>query len=137
MSALSDINEQLMVLKGLTRTTGCLHEAQITQMKLWPVFLFPKIKYEIRIDQEKKSIEYHLTFASKAPKSLQEKLAELDRSLQWLLGLEWQLKVSVGGKSVYKGTRSIAKVNQAEQKAYQPFISAIDKYIDKNWKDKK
>ena len=129
----SDTQGQLMILKGLTRTTGVLHEAQIIQLKYWAVFLFPKVKFEIRIDQDTRSVEYDFLFSGKSPSKLNEKLVSLEECLQWLLGTEWLLTVLAKGKRVYRGTRKIAAAKKAETKAYKSFIEAIDNYVERDF----
>ncbi len=138
MSIQNNITEQLVSLKALTRATGCLHEAQLLQLRMWPYFLYPKvkIKYELRIDQDSKTVEYALKFPGKAPSDLKQKGQELEEVFQWLLGVEWLLKLSVGPKVVFKGTRRVSEIKVAEKKAYSPFTKAINEYMDRDWSKK-
>ena len=129
----NDICEQLMVLKGLTRTTGVLHEAQIQQLRMWPHFMFPKLKHELRVNLDTKTIEYSLKFSGKMPAKIQEKLKDLEAGIAWLLGGEWALKVFVGSTAIFKGARKIRSVVATEKKAQAPYISCIDTYMRKDW----
>jgi hypothetical protein len=128
MSSLNDLTEQLLSLRALTRITGALHEAQILQLKLWPFVLYPKIKYELRINQDTKTIEYLMQIKGK----VEHKFEEFEEGVQWLLGPEWLLKVSVNGKSAFKGTRRIKEIEAAEKRTYTPFIKCVNEYVGKN-----
>jgi len=130
------IVEQLVMLRNLTRLTGGIHEAQLFQLKLWPFLLYPKIKvkYELRIDQDKKIVEYLLHFPSKtAPKGIAKKLESLELDMQWLLGSEWILKVSVEKRGIFSGSRRVEPLINAEKKSYGPFIKAINEYVGRSW----
>ena len=131
MSTINNTTEQLMALKALTRTTGCLHEAQILQFKLWPFVLYPKIKvkYELQIDQDGKAVTYLLKFPGKVPASLPEQLKGLEEAVQWLVGAEWLLTVKVGSKRVFQGERRVESVDSAEKKAYAPFVKCVNEYV--------
>lgn len=139
MSTLNNTTEQLMALKALTRTTGVLHEGQILQLKIWPFLLYSQkeISYELRVDLDRKVVEYLLQFKGKVPVKIKDRVASLENDLHWLLGSEWLLKASANGKSVFTGTRKIDEVETAEKKAYTPYIDCINDYLDREWGGKK
>jgi len=128
----NNTTEQLLVLKALTRSTGCLHEGQILQLKMWTYLLYPKVKvkYEIQIDQTLKSVKYLLSYPRKVPAGLAGKSAELEKDFHWLLGDEWLLEIVANSKRVFRGTRQIKAGQDAQKKVYTPFIKAVDEYAD-------
>ncbi len=96
MKKTTGIQEQLVVLRGMTAQTGVLHEAQLFQLRLWPHALFDKISNaEIRIDQEKYTIEYVFTWKIKGKKTadFKRRAKYLGKSIHWLLGDHWQVTV--------------------------------------------
>lgn len=90
------IREQLLLLRDLTRRTGVLHEAQLLNLKLWPLVIFPKASNSvIRIDPEKYTVEYTLTWKIKGKKDadFKKRAKLLGKSVRWLLGDYWQVTV--------------------------------------------
>jgi len=53
----NESEEQLLLLRDLTKRLGVIHEAQKLQLQYYPVVLFQKAKsFESRIDLEKKDV---------------------------------------------------------------------------------
>jgi hypothetical protein len=63
--------QQLQALKMATLTTGALHEAQILQLKNYPLTLPSVVSASVAIDTDRKIVAYSLTVKSK--KSLNSK----------------------------------------------------------------
>jgi hypothetical protein len=107
-----------MLLRGLTASTGVMHEAQKLQLKNWGAVAFQGVGgWVSNIDITRKTVLYSITSTRKtAPKDLPKYVAALDRSIHWLLGGDWALNVKINGKSVYKGSREKAN-EQREQRS--------------------
>lgn len=98
--------EQLLVLRGLTETTGALHEAQVFNLKMWGRLAAPHAKsVELAIEMDEKIVEFRLIEAKKAPKNLKDLLGGLDRSVKFLLGDKWKVVVVKGDKILFTGDR--------------------------------
>jgi len=82
------IYSQLMLLKEATNRFGSLHEAQLLQLKMYPVLLNGVLKSETHIDVEKKMVFFKLTKVkgfklSKHNKEVIQKIIDWTRSLLW------------------------------------------------------
>jgi hypothetical protein len=82
------IFEQLMLLKEATVRFGSLHEAQVLQLKMYPLLLPGVKKAETHIDIEKKLIYYKITESNKfrmtkKNKTIIEKIVFWTKSLLW------------------------------------------------------
>lgn len=100
-----------MVLRGLTASTGALHEAQKTQLQYWGALAFGRTGWETHVDMENRTVTYKvvkLPTGRMAVKKQALLVAGLDRSVHWLLGPEWALQVREGKKIVYNGSREVA-----------------------------
>lgn len=112
--------QQIEMLKELTRTTGALHEAQVLNLKLWPLCVFDMASTsEFTWDPELKSVTFTMSMPKKAktPKLsvLKERVTILNKWVQALLGDEWMIHVKLAGKT-YNGSRKI-NVNRADPNA--------------------
>lgn len=108
---------QLGILRGLTRTTGVLHEAQVLQLKMWPRLAIPHAEStEFGWDPINRTIEFRARVArgQKPPRDLVKRLKGLDRSVKSLLGTDVVVRVKAGtsvlftsaGKKEKKGVRN-------------------------------
>lgn len=52
--------EQLLALKGMTLAMGCLHEAQVLQLKSYPILLPNVKKWDVEVDPDKHLVTYNL-----------------------------------------------------------------------------
>ena len=93
--------EQLMSLKVLTRETGILHDAQVFQLKLWPLVMTHAIKSEFTADFDFKDLIFNLETQGKAPTKFTKRLRLLCTYTQNLLGDDWSVTVKVKGKPVF------------------------------------
>lgn len=122
---MSSVWEQLMTLRGMTESTGAIHEAQILQLKYWIRLAVPHaVKYadmEISVPDEDgtndKIVRYHvqlpdpqkkwlgLKVEDGAPKNFSELLQGLIRSVHDLLGPDWKVEIYNGDKILLNGPR--------------------------------
>lgn len=110
--------QQLQMLREMTRMTGALHEAQVLQLKMWPLMLFPWVSIkgvEFTWSVEQKVVTYTLSTmpGRKAnEKQLQERTGVLNEWLHELLGDEWRVAVTIKGKTA-KAIHGTRKINAA------------------------
>lgn len=103
--------EQLMLLRDLTRRTGAIHDAQVFQMKWWPMMLFTHAKKcEAQVDVEKQQVDYIiLTTDGKAPSDMEERMKALCEWTHWLLGDEYVVRVKERKKMLHRSGARITK----------------------------
>lgn len=104
------IKEQLGQLKALTERFGTLHEAQLLQIRNYPL-LIPGIKTaETTIDMEKKIINYKCKSNPKKKfRKTKQVMSFLDHIYEWCKYVSWSdvtLEVKVDGKDIFD-SRSI------------------------------
>lgn len=110
--------QQLQMLREMTRLTGALHEAQVLQLKMWPLVLFQWVSptgVEFTWSADQKVVAYTLAVMPGRKvneKQLQERTAVLNGWLHELLGDEWRVEVTTKGKTA-KATHGTRKVNAA------------------------
>ena len=97
---------QILLLRKMTDLTGVLHEAQVQQLKIWPLLAVPNASSsEFTWDPDMKVVEFVLRLNPKAPFLTADetlmRLQGLDRSVKQMLGDGWHITVSFGKKSVY------------------------------------
>lgn len=117
---LSDVEKALAAAKGLTKATGALHEAQLFQLKCWGAAAFHGSGWRADVDTDGCVVTYHVAFlpktSRKQTKTWWKKMFEgLNRSLHWLLGDNWQLRVVVADNLVFEG--EFTKPSANEQRA--------------------
>ncbi len=105
--------QQLQMLKEQTRLTGGLHDAQVLQLKMWPLVVFDTaLGSSFTWDPDTKIVTFTITHPNtKAKKKLpleywKQRVAVLNGWVQTLLGDEWVIRVKVGDKT-YAGNRSL------------------------------
>jgi hypothetical protein len=104
-----DQESQLLMLKDLTKRMGVLHEAQVLQLKMWPLTLFTHAKKtEERVNLETKEIDFDiLQTKGKKPTDLKERFEALDKWTRWLLGDDWVVRVRERGKVIFRKGRTV------------------------------
>jgi hypothetical protein len=107
----TDWEKQLMDLRALTATTGVVHEAQLFQITNWGAIAFGFTKWTANVDIETQTVIFDLE-KKKHPKTLAKFVAGLDRSIHWLFGPEWGLRVKEGTRVLYEGQRKRKSVNE-------------------------
>lgn len=82
-----------MILKDMTRRMSVLHEAQVLQLKWYPMVIFQNAtSVELTVDIEGKEI--HFFVKTKQADLKDKKLCEqLDKYVKWLLGDDWFIRV--------------------------------------------
>lgn len=119
--------EQLMALRALTSTTGIIHEAQRLQIKQWGALAFQHVgagNWEAVVDTDGHIVTYKILKTKRAPKNFPKYVAALDRSIHWLFGDEWSLRIQEGRKFIYTGERLVSaetKVNEQRKKLVEAF----------------
>jgi hypothetical protein len=108
--------EQLMLLRGMTQTTGALHDAQVLQLKYWPKLVAGDCALESRVDTFKKVVIYAFktSLFKRLPKNFDVACHNLSKWTQVLLGSEWSVNVVVNEKQLYYFAPEIVKVNESE-----------------------
>lgn len=110
----SSWKDQLLSLKDVTERTGTMHDAQVLQLKMWGGIAFGGLDWEAKVDPADKSVLYDI--ASKIPprrvKDMANVVAALERSVHWLFGDHWLLKVRNNDNLLYEGKRVLPDVNE-------------------------
>ncbi len=113
------MEERLAYARGLTRTTGVVHDIQLYQMKRYPYLADPDLRpgdpknptksgVEIRLDSEKKVLEYRLVSGPRAraarlkTKRYRKGMEAVAGWVRMLLGDEWSVEISVDGQAIYQ-----------------------------------
>lgn len=95
--------EQLMLLKSVTLRTGAIHEAQVLQLKAWPLLMDGVLKSVARVDVDNKRVVFNMTTTDLFNNSELSKkmLAEIDRWTKILLWDETRVMFKSNKKIVY------------------------------------
>lgn len=96
--------EQLLLLRDITARLGVLHEAQVLQLKMWPLVLFGNVKKcEQHVNIEGKVIEYHiLQTKGRYPNDKQARFDAMADWTHWLLGSDWIVRIKERGKLIFR-----------------------------------
>jgi hypothetical protein len=95
--------EQLVQLKFLTRVTGILHEAQVYQLKMWPLMLTHAMKSDVVFDYEGSIVIFNLLKTEgNPPENIESRFLELARYTKFLLGDEYSVVVKDNGKQIFR-----------------------------------
>jgi hypothetical protein len=103
------LETQMMLLRGMTKNTGILHEAQVTQFKAWPIVLLSHAKSStFYFDWENKNVIYDISVAGRGKKKeIDRAFPLLDHWTKTLLGAEYQVVVKFNGVQKWCGLRKI------------------------------
>jgi hypothetical protein len=105
-----DRKEQLIFLRDLLvaqarkDAAACvLHEAQVLQLKLWPVVVYPHVdrKHEFTVDFYKKLVKFKLKAVERAPTKMMHRGNQLLEWVRFLLGKDWKIEVLIDGERAY------------------------------------
>lgn len=93
-----------MMLRDLTNRLGALHEAQVLQLKMWPLVLFQHVKKcEERVNIEAREIDFVLLQTKgEVPKDFKKRCMTLAEWTKWLLGGDWVVRVKLRDKLVFR-----------------------------------
>lgn len=107
MSAPEKLSPELMQLRDLTRRTGILHDAQVTNLKYWPYVLFEISDHQILPDDLRRVLTFNLKFTKKKPKNIKDLSRTLESWCWAILGEEYQIRVrdARSGLYLYHGSR--------------------------------
>lgn len=110
---------QFEMLREMTRSTGVLVEAQLRQLKLWPMVLFSEcMTAESRVDFSKKTVSFLVSYPSGAEKLpfevFKERNGYLGAWVQELLGEEWAVDVVVESGSTSMEMTVARKIKSVE-----------------------
>lgn len=107
-----EFTEQLLLLRSMTERTGILHEAQILQLKMYPIAMIETSKSaEIKINVEGKTVDFHLKMDKSKNPELEKQCERVSEAVKWLLGPDWLVRLKVRDKTIYRGARTIGKAN--------------------------
>jgi len=97
-----DWSAQLVMLRGMTKRLGVLHEAQCLQLRLWPFSIDPTLeKSEAKVDLESKRVDFVWTGSTlKVNKKYQTRLKALKDNVKFLLGDDWSITVTLDGAAI-------------------------------------
>jgi hypothetical protein len=97
------VKDQLFYLKGLTEQLGVVHEAQLLQIRNYPL-LIPNIKKaETELNIDTKTIVYKCQSEGRFKKTKQTKLA-ISKIQEWIRYVVWNetiIIIQVDGKEIY------------------------------------
>jgi hypothetical protein len=108
-------------LRALTQMTGCIYEAQMLQLKYWPLILFPCSQHAIEYNNQERTLTIVMRLNAKLPAADELKL-RVKKFQQWcwaLLGDDWSIRLRYregkGGKSkeLHHGRRRIPLQKEA------------------------
>ncbi len=107
MSKSFNIKQQLAYLKGITVTTGGIHDAQALQLKNYPLVIDGVKSAKTKVDSDHKLVHYELTFdkgASFTPAAKQV----CEAIVLWVRTIIWDETAVVfyGGKEVLYDSRN-------------------------------
>ena len=98
-----DWTAQLVLLRGLTKRFGSIHEAQALQLKLWPFTVDNTLENSnAAVDFENKQVDFEwLGSTMKIDKKYQERLETLKCNVKFLLGDDWSITVTSSGTAIF------------------------------------
>lgn len=98
------LKEQLKYLKGITERLGVLHEAQILQLRNYPLLIPNVLTAETTVDQSNKMVKFKCT-SKKAPfrktKKVDLAIKNIDSWIRWIIWDETVVEIVVDGKDIY------------------------------------
>lgn len=102
IAADTEIATQLAALRDFTSVYGVLHEAQVLQLKIWPRLMFPNAtRSSCVVNCEDSSISIEVKLKGKTARGQAPRTEALARTVQWMLGPQWRVKVLAGKKKLY------------------------------------
>lgn len=109
MTSESEMSQELLSLRDLTRRTGILHEAQVVNLKYWPYVLFNISDHQILPDDLRRVLTFNVKFSKKKPKNIKDLCRTLEQWCWALLGKEYMVRVrdARSGLYLYHGSRGV------------------------------
>lgn len=96
--------DQLILLRDIANSAGALHDAQVRQLRIWPLALFSHVlKHEFQWDFEERRLffRFKVHAKKKPPRNLEKRYKILDHNVKLMLGPEWSIEIKVGTKQVF------------------------------------
>lgn len=96
--------QQLLLLRDMTARMGVIHEAQVLQLKMWPLVLFGNVKKcEEHINIENREVNFViLQTKGKQASDFKQRCEALADWTKWLLGSDWIVRVKIRDKLVFR-----------------------------------
>lgn len=101
----AEIMEQFRILKGLTVRFGCLHEAQVQQLKVYPQLISGIKNSTAHVNSENRIVQFRCTGSN--IRKTDKRLKEFGAITGWVRTLLWDNTVvvfEVNGKTLYDST---------------------------------
>jgi hypothetical protein len=92
------VKEQLARLRLMTQMTGGIHEAQLHQLKLWPLVLFPCETHQLGHDSETRIVTCVIVPSGELPEDMEKRFKTFETWVHELLGDDWLLILKSKGK---------------------------------------
>lgn len=97
--------EQLIVLRDLTKRTSGIHEAQVLQLRLWPFAVDPtleKAEAHVGPEEDPPLVRYVWTGSKlTVDKPYCDRVLELVRCVKFILGNNWSVEVQKDGEVIF------------------------------------
>jgi hypothetical protein len=109
----------LVLLRGMTKKLGILHEAQALQLRLWPYTVDPTIeKCESRVDMDASRVEFVWFGPSvKLDAKYTKRLETLSDNVKFLLGEEWKISVTRDEELIFpNGYKNVEPANRSRNR---------------------
>lgn len=98
------------MLREQTRLTGALHEAQVLQLKMWPMVVFDTASASrFTWDPEGKVVTFTVTIKNQKLAWWKQRVTILNEWVQTLLGKDWVIRVQAG-KKTFAGQRGASDI---------------------------
>jgi len=121
---------QLMLLKEQTRRFACLHEAQVVQLKVYPLICFDALPENVYMeaDIEGHALHFHIGLERLYSRAEAHRMSLiLNTETKNLLGTEWEISVSLsqenGKRMKFRFKREENGVRTAEERKNRPDAS--------------
>jgi len=93
-----DWAQQLLLCKDLTERFGVLHEAQILQLKGWPILKYGAKKSEALVNIEDKTLTFNWEGAANIAK---KDFGPLRWGIDYILGKGWKMEINLNGRLIF------------------------------------
>lgn len=99
---MDEILQKIYMLKGVTASTGILHDVQINCLKLWSLGLIPNsTKLGINFNYDAKLIQLYIDAKSARFKQSKKRINMLVSYVKELLGSEYIVDVLINGSLIF------------------------------------
>lgn len=98
------MKEQLGQLKALTERLGTLHEAQILQIRNYPLLIPGVVRAETNIDIDKKIVSYKCSSGEKKFRNTAKVALAIEKIYEFIKYVAWTdtiLEIKINGKDIF------------------------------------